>query len=431
MLVYVRHNPRIYCGCIWGYMMARSINQLSPRGISTKSKRGRYADGGGLYLQVSKNGAKSWLFRFALNGRSRQMGLGSLNTFSLPEAREAALQCRKLLHDGIDPIEARKAERGQRRVDAATLMTFEECAEEYISAHSPAWTNIKHINQWRNTLKTYVYPIFGDLPVQNIETGLVMKVLQPIWTTKTETASRIRGRIESILDYATSLKYRTGENPARWKGHLDNLLPKRVKIQKIKHHSALPYTEIGAFMETLGNHEAVSARGLEFLILTAARTGEVIDATWDEISLDESVWTISADRMKGGVEHRVPLSQAALKILGCIKKIRVSEYVFPGGKKNRPLSNMAFLQLLKRMERGDITGHGFRSTFRDWAAERTSYPNEVAEMALSHAISSKVEAAYRRGDLFDKRRKMMDAWAGYCSTIEGENEGSVIPFGAN
>ncbi len=411
---------------MWVNEMARSINRLSSRSLSSKNKRGRYADGGGLYLQVSDNEAKSWLFRFMLNGKSRQMGLGSLHTVSLAEAREEALLCRKQLRDGIDPIDARKLKLGKAQADSAKVMTFKACAEKYISSHSVGWKNIKHVSQWTNTLTTYVYPVFGDLPVQSIDTGLVTKVIEPIWATKTETASRIRGRIESILDWATARKYRDGENPARWKGHLDNLLPKRAKVQKIKHHAALPYPEIGAFMKTLRQHDAVSASGLEFLILTAARTGEVIGATWDEIDVDKAIWIIPAERMKSEKEHRVPLSSPALAILRRMKEVAVSNYLFPGGKRNNPLSNMAFLQLLKRMGRGDLTTHGFRSTFRDWTAERTNYPNEVAEMALAHAVGDKVEAAYRRGDLFDKRCKMMDAWAEFCSQIAQGGDNIVM-----
>ena len=415
-------------GIYVGISMARQINRLSARNAATKTKRGRYADGGGLYLQVSPNGARSWLFRFMLNGRSRQMGLGSLQTFSLAEARDMALNCRKQLFDGIDPIEARKLIRGQAKAETAKIMTFKDCAEKYISSHSAGWKSIKHVNQWQNTLSTYVYPVFGDLPVQSIDTGLVTKVIEPIWATKTETASRVRGRIEAILDWASARKYRSGENPARWKGHLDKLLPKRAKVQQVKHHAALPYSEIGAFVGDLRLQEGVSARGLEFLILTAARTGEVIGTTWDEIDFDNELWVIHADRMKSGKEHRVPLTGASIDILRDMKTITQSNYVFPGGKKNRPLSNMAFLQLLKRMERGDLTAHGFRSTFRDWVAERTNYPNEVAEMVLAHAVGDKVEAAYRRGDLFDKRRKLMDSWAEFCAIVPDDNVGKIVPI---
>jgi integrase len=402
--------------------MARKYNQLSPRRVSSVTKRGRYADGGGLYLQVSSNGAKSWLFRYMMNNKARQMGLGSVRTFSLPEARETATKCRKLVYEGIDPIDHRNLERGQIRADTAKAMTFKDCAEKYISAHSPGWKNIKHTNQWTNTLVTYAYPVFSNLPVQTIDTGLVMKVLEPIWVTKSETASRVRGRIEAILDWASARKYREGENPARWKGHLDKLLPKRGKVQKVKHHPALPYDQIGAFMERLRQREGVAARGLEFKILTAARTAEVIGAKWDEYDLDQAIWTVPSERMKGGKEHRVPLSGAVVTIMEQMSRVKISDYVFPGGKRNRPLSNMAFNQLLKRMGVSNAVAvpHGFRSTFRDWAAEKTGVQNEVSEMALAHTVSSKVEAAYRRGDLFDKRRRLMDSWAEYCSiTVEG------------
>ena len=252
--------------------------------------------------------------------------------------------------------------------------------------------------------------------------------IEPIWTTKTETASRIRGRIESILDWATARKYREGENPARWKGHLDNLLPMRSKVQKIKHHAALPYSDIGSFMVSLRQHDAVSANGLEFLILTAARTGEVIGATWSEIDFDSAIWIVSGERMKNGKEHRVPLSSTAIKVLRKMEKVAESKFVFPGGKRNRPLSNMAFLQLLKRMGRGDLTAHGFRSTFRDWVAERTNYPNEVAEMALAHTVTDKVEAAYRRGDMFDKRVNLIEDWCGFCALTPDDGAGNVVPI---
>jgi integrase len=385
--------------------------------VKTEAKRGFHADGGGLYLQVSKYGTRSWVFRFTQKKRSREMGLGPLHTVSLAEAREEALKCRRLLREGMDPIEQRKLIRGQAQADAVKVMTFRQCAEKFISVHSAGWKNVKHASQWTNTLTTYAYPVFGELPVQEIDLGLVMKVIEPIWFTKTETAGRVRARIEAILHWATVRKYREGENPARWKGHLDTLLPARSKVQKVKHHAALPYDDIGQFCENLRQQKGVSARGLEFLILTAARTGEVIKATWSEIDFDKAVWIIPAERMKADKEHRVPLSPAALNVLAGLKETALNDFVLPGMRSNTSLSNMAFLQLLKRMGRAGLTAHGFRSTFRDWAAERTAYPQEVAEMALAHAVSDKVEAAYRRGDLFDKRRKIMDDWAGFCSTI--------------
>ena len=407
--------------------MAQRINRLSALTVKAETKRGFHADGGGLYLQVSKFDTKSWVFRFTRNKKSREMGLGPLHTVSLAEAREEALSCRKLLREGIDPIEQRKIVRGQAQAEATKVMTFKACAEKYISAHSAGWKNVKHASQWANTLSTYAYPVFGNLPVQAVDIGLVMKVLEPIWFTKTETAGRVRGRMEAILDWATVRKYREGENPARWKGHLDTLLPARSKVQKVKHHAALPYDDIGGFMDNLGKQDGVSARGLGFLILTAARTGEVIKATWDEIDFEKAIWTIPAERMKGDKEHRVPLSSAALDVLTGLKETAVNDFVFPGMRHNTSLSNMAFLQLLKRMDRHDLTAHGFRSTFRDWAAERTGYPNEVAEMALAHAVGDRVEAAYRRGDLFDKRVRIMADWAVFCSTVQ-DVEAKVVPI---
>jgi integrase len=312
-------------------------------------------------------------------------------------------------------VEARKAKRAEERLTAATATTFEQCAERYIAAHRSGWRNPKHAAQWPSTLKTYAYPVFGSLPVQAVDTGLVMKVLEPIWHAKPETASRVRGRIEAVLDWATVRGYRKGENPARWRGHLDKLLPARGKVRKVEHHAALPYAEMGDFMAALREQEGIAARALEFLILTAARTSEVIGARWQEFDLEGKLWIVSADRIKGGKEHRVPLSGAALTIIEAMKETRESEFVFPGGKAGKPLSNMAMLKALERMERTELTAHGFRSSFRDWSAERTNYPREVAEMALAHTVGDKVEAAYRRGDLFRKRRQLMAAWARYCA----------------
>ncbi|MEQ9491539.1 MAG: tyrosine-type recombinase/integrase [Alphaproteobacteria bacterium] len=393
--------------------MSSQINKLSPRDVATKKKPGRYADGGNLYLQISRQGTKAWLFRYMLDGRARQMGLGSVNTRSLAEARSEARRCRQLLLEGIDPIEERKQRLASRR-SKQSLITFEECAEKFIRSQEAGWNNIKHGKQWRSTLENYVYPIFGKKPVQDIETQDILAVLEPIWFEKTETATRVRGRIEAILDSATVQKYRQGENPARWKGHLDKLLPSKSKIQAVTHLNAMPWQDVPPMMKQLGRQEGIAALGLRFLILTATRTGEVLLATWDEIDEAESVWIIPGKRMKAGKEHRIPLSKHAVTILKEARKHSTSDYIFPGQRKNRPLSNMAFLQLLKRMKRLDVTVHGFRSSFRDWVAETTPYPNEVAEMALAHAVSSQVEAAYRRGDLLEKRRQMMEDWANFC-----------------
>jgi integrase len=396
--------------------MARQVQRLSARSVAAERKPGMHADGLGLYLYVSKSGAKSWIYRFMLRGRSRDMGLGGLDVVSLSEARERALEARKLVKAGIDPIEERNAERAREAVDAASRMTFADCARALIKSHEAGWRNPKHRQQWRNTLATYAYPVFGNLPVDTVDTGLVMKVIEPLWTTKTETASRLRGRIEAVLDWAAARGYRSGENPARWRGHLDKLLPRREKVQRVQHHPAMSYEDVAAFMQALRDREGFAARGLEFLILTAARPGEVYGAAWDEIDLDKAVWTIPDGRMKAGMEHRVPLTDRAIVLLQEMQRLRISNFVFPGQGPGRPLSNMAFLQLLKRMGHGDLTAHGFRSTFRDWAAERTSFPRELAEKALAHAVGNKVEAAYQRGDLFDKRRKLMDAWAQYCDS---------------
>lgn len=394
--------------------MARGIQKLSALKVDRAKKAGYYSDGGGLYLQVTGSGAKSWLFRFMLSGRAREMGLGPLHTVSLAEARIKAADCRKQLLEGIDPIEARKSARDAARLAATKSITFQKCADAYVEAHRAGWKSAKHAEQWENTLATYAFPVFGSLPVAGVDTALVMKCLEAIWASKAETASRLRGRIESVLDWAAVRGYRHGENPARWKGHLDKLLPARSKIAKVEHHAALPYTEIGAFMKALREQEGYSPRGLEFAILTATRTSETLNATWGEFDRKAGIWTIPAERMKAGKEHRVPLSARALEILKAMREVKQNDYVFPGARVNRPLSNMALLMVLRRMGRGDLTVHGFRSTFRDWAAEMTAYPSEVAEMALAHTVGDKTEAAYRRGDLFEKRRRIMQDWALYC-----------------
>jgi integrase len=303
----------------------------------------------------------------------------------------------------------RKAARQTTQLAAAKAVTFKECARRYIAAHQPGWQNPKHAAQWGSTLEAYVYPVFGDFPIQGVDVGLVLKALEPVWTTKPETASRVRGRIERIFDWATARGYRQGENPARWRGHLENLLPKKTKIRRVKHHAALPYPEIGAFISQLRRHGGIASSALEFAILTAARTNEVVGARWSEIDLPERLWTIPAERMKVGKEHRVPLSDAAVAIVKQMQTVRSSDFVFPGGSIRRPISNMAMLMVLRRMGRSDLTTHGFRSSFRDWVAERTGFPAEVAEMALAHAVGDKVEAAYRRGDLYQKLRQLAEA----------------------
>lgn len=403
--------------------MAREVGRLTALKVEKTKAPGMYADGGGLYLRVTPEGTKNWVLRFMLSGKPRWMGLGPVSLFGLQEARGKAIDARRLRHDGIDPIEARKAARQQTLLDAARAITFRECAASYIASHKAAWHNPKHAAQWAATLATYAEPIMGSLAVQAIDTALVTKVIEPIWSEKPETASRVRGRIESVLDWAKVRGFRQGENPARWRGHLENLLPARSKVRSVEHHAALPYAEIGGFISALRLEVGTAARALEFAILTAARTGEVIGATWGEIDLPGKMWVIPAARMKAAREHRVPLSPRAVEIVAAMKKLAGDGLspmapVFSGAKPGKSLSNMAFLMLLRRMKRADLTAHGFRSSFRDWAAERTSYPGELAEMALAHAVSNKVEAAYRRGDLFEKRRRLMDEWAKFCGTTQ-------------
>jgi integrase len=343
--------------------MAKTSGRLTVLAVQHVKKPGLLADGDGLYLQVIGAGARSWIFRFSLHGKSREMGLGSLKAVGLAAARAKAAQCRALLADGIDPIAARKGELAQRALADARSITFDQCAEAFIKAHGPTWRNPKHHAQWKTTLGTYVSPVFGKLPVQAVDVSLVMKALEPIWTSKPETAARIRGRIESVLNWAKSRGYRSGENPAQWKGHLDNLLPARSKIARVKHHVALPYDQTPQFIKTQREQGGVPARALEFLILTAARTGEIIGARWSEMDLPAKVWTVPAARMKGGREHRVPLSSEALAILHKVARGEAEDFVFRG-RNGGLLSNMALLMLLRRIGHDSLTAHGFRSTYR-------------------------------------------------------------------
>jgi integrase len=395
--------------------MAKRAAGLRARQVETRKTPGLVGDGGGLYLQIAPSGAKTWIYRFQLRGRRRDMGLGSAAVYALAEARRKAAEARRLVAEGVDPIERRDALAATAAASGAKAMTFQACAENYIRAHRAGWRNPQHAAQWPATLAAYVYPVFGAVPVQMVDVGLVMRAVEPIWSTKPETAGRVRGRIESVLDWASARGYRHGDNPARWRGHLENLLPKKSRVRRVEHHAALPYAELADFMVELRQQQGVAARALEFAILTAARTGEVIGARWDEIDFRECMWTVPAERMKAAKEHRVPLSDGALAILEGMAEIRQNEFVFAGDRSGRPISNMAMLMLLRRMGRGDLTVHGFRSTFSDWCAEQTNTPSEVREMALAHAVSDKVEAAYRRGDLFEKRRELAEAWARFCS----------------
>jgi integrase len=389
--------------------MARTTGRLTALRVERlKGQPGMHADGGGLYLQV-KSGGASWILRYMLARKPRYMGLGSLALCSLAEARARALEARQLVKAGSDPVEARRSARQRAALEAAKAITFRAAAESYVRSHRAGWRNAKHAGQWDATLATYAYPVLGDLPVAAVDTGLVLKVLESMWTAKAETASRLRGRLEAILDWAKVRGYRLGENPARWRGHLNKLLPARTKVKRVQHFEALPYAELPAFMARLRERDGIAARGLEFAILTVARTGEALDATWNEINLADRTWTVPASRIKAAKEHKVPLSSRAVAILQALPSREGLVFT----RKGPPLGRAALLEVLEAMGCG-ATVHGFRSSFRDWCAERTNYPREVAEMALAHAVGDAVEAAYRRGDLFEKRRRLMQAWADHC-----------------
>jgi integrase len=412
-----------------------------------------YGDGAGLYLQIARGGSKSWIFRYRFKGHiskagkplAREMGLGSVDTFTLAEARERARQQRQLLADGIDPIEARKQQELAIALERAQAVAFQDCAKDYIKDHKAGWKSAKHADQWTSTLETWVYPIIGKLPVGGITTNLVLKVLkQPVgtepgaptfWTARTETANRVRGRIETVLDWARAKKLRDGENPAKWKGLLDQLLPPKSQVAPVEHHKALNYADLPRFMAALRERDSLSARALEYTILTAARTSDTIGAIRTEIDQEDRTWTVPAARLKGKKgarkrNHVVPLSDRALEIIDAMSK-RSKKFLF-ANEDGEPLSNMAMLELLQGMgfAEDNLTVHGFRSTFKDWCSEQTAYPNEMSEMALAHTVSDKVEAAYRRGDMRDKRRRMMADWAAFCESPPSAKKVNVVPLRA-
>jgi integrase len=395
--------------------VARQINRLNARAVATLAEYGRHADGGGLYLSISPNGGRRWVFLYRWHGKPTEIGFGSARDVTLARARELAKDARGRLAEGINPKEARKAIEGT---------TFGECADRLIAAMRPSWRNDKHAAQWEMTLREYAAPL-RRLPAHAITTDGVLSVLKPLWNEKPETASRLRGRIERVLDAAKAQGFRTGENPARWRGHLDQLLPRRQRLTR-GHHAAMRYGDMPAFIGGLQSRRATAALALEFVILTAGRSGEVLGARRDEFDLERAVWTVPAHRMKAGREHRVPLSARALKIIKALHEVESGEFVFVGHKPGKPLSGMALEMVLRRMKLDDVTVHGFRSAFRDWAAECTNFTNEVCEAALAHAVTNKVEAAYRRGDLFEKRRKLMDAWAAFCSAPKAA--GKIVPI---
>lgn len=404
--------------------MPKRAAGLTALQVTKLSQPGMYADGNGLYLQVTTTGAKTWIFRYALSGRRRDMGLGSTSIVTLAVAREKALDAKRQVTSGVDPIEARRALAAAQAVEAARTMTFRQVAEAYVEAMRPGWKNEKHAAQWTTTLEVYAFPTLGSLPVGAVDTNLVVQVLEPIWNTKTETASRLRGRVEAILDYGKVRGYRAGENPARWRGHLDHILPHKADVAQVEHHPALPYAEMREFWPRLQAQDGLGARALELAILCASRTGEVLGARWDEIDMDAGVWVIPAGRMKAKAEHRVPLSAPALDLLRKVNAIRVGDLVFPGQRPGKSLSNMAMTMVLRRMK-VEATAHGFRSTFRTWAAEETRFPDAVAEAALAHTLGDDVFLAYQRGDLFAKRAELMKAWGNYCTNQSAGNVTSI------
>jgi integrase len=376
----------------------REANRLTALKVAKLEKPGRYGDGNGLWLQVSKQGTKAWLFRYMLNGRAREMGLGPLHTISLAEARGRARQARQTLLDGDDPIELKRKKRDEARSISAERMTFREAANRFIELHEANWKNEKHRDQWRSSLETYAYPQLGNRPIAAIDGALITEVLAPIWTRKQETARRVKQRIERVVQWVK-----------------DGLpLPMQGSSKRVKHHAAMPFAEIPAFMAELRGRESISARALEFTVLTVARTADAVGAKWKEFDLEAGVWTVSDGRHKTGKDFEIPLSKRAIEILKALPR-EADGYVFPGAKAEGPLSNMAMLELLRGLHGDGLTVHGFRSSFRDWAGDRTNFAREVIECAMSHQIRDRAEAAYRRSAALDKRRRLMQAWADYCT----------------
>lgn len=404
--------------------MPTTVEKLSANFLKLRSKKpGKYGDGNNLWLIVGPTGRERWEFRFTFAGKSREMSLGSVEHKTVYEAREEARDLRRQVRQGINPLDSREKPK-------ARATTFAEVAEQCIGSLRSGWSNDKSEKQWRSTLKTYANPKIGQMDVGSILSADIFAVLEPIWNEKPETAKRVRERMEKVLDFATAMGLRTGENPARWRGNLDHLFPKATKVQRVRHHAALPYDQLGSFMASLRQREGIAPRALEFTILTAARTGEALGAKWSEIDLDNAVWTIPAERMKARRDHRVPLNAAAIALLKALPRDTKGEFVFMSPQvKGKPLSNMAMLKTLQLMKRHDLTVHGFRSTFRDWAAETTSYPDTVVEMALAHTVSNAVEAAYRRGDLFEKRTRLMGDWGRYCAS-DSRAGAKVLPIRA-
>jgi len=392
-----------------------TIHKLTALKVKNASKT--VGDGGGLWLKVQSGGRRSWTFRYRFAGKAREIGIGSIADLPLGQARQVAADYRTLVARGTDPKAKRDAERLEKELERNRSRTFDQCIDSYLAARSSEWRNAKHRQQWRNTLRTYASPIFGHLPVAEVGINEVIRVLEPIWNTKTETATRVRQRIEAVLDWATVMQIRQGDNPARWKGNLSELLPTPTKVKKVKHHGAMPVRDMPTFMARLRELSSIAAMAMEFTILTAARTGEVIGATWDEIDLAAQTWTVPHERMKAGKQHVVPLPNRAIELLKLLPRFKETPYLFPGARTGRPISNMTMLKLLKQsLGYPDYTVHGFRSTFRDWAAEETNFPVRAVEYALAHQLKDKVEAAYQRSNLLEQRRELMHAWMLFLAT---------------
>lgn len=411
----------------WKVDMPKRAKDLTAVEVKRLTATGWHAVGtvAGLGLRVSPTGTRAWVLRVVVGTKRREIGLGGFPDVTLADAHAKARAMRAEIEQGVDPVERRLAAASALRAAQTAGMTFDQCAAAYIKAHAPAWKNPKHAQQWENTLATYAGPVIGSLLVRHVETPHVLAVLEPIWMAKTETASRLRGRIESVLDWATTRGQREGLNPARWRGHLDTLLPEKSKVAKVEHHAALSWREIGPFMARLRAAEGMGARCLEWAILTACRSGEARGAVWSEIDLEARTWTVPAERMKAGKEHRVPLSDAALALLAGLPRIVGSDLVFPAPR-GGVLSDMTLGATIKRLG-VPVTAHGFRSTFRDWASEATAYPGDAVEMALAHVVKNKVEAAYRRGDMLDKRVRLMADWSDWCART---TTGEVIGIGS-
>ena len=404
--------------------MARAVNRLSAAFVKSVIERGMYPDGLGLYLQVGPSGGKHWVYRYRRGTKTTDMGLGALHTVSLAEARRKALRCRQQRFDHLDPL----AEKRARQQPVLADLSFADCAKQYIDAKTVEWKGNASVRQWSQSFRDHALPTLGKLPVRLIDTGHVMQVLEPIWREKTTTASRLRQRIESVLDWATARGYRKGENPGRWRGHLENLLPRPSKIRSVEPHAALSPDEVPAFLATLQSRQATSAWALRFITITPLRASEATGLRWDEVNLDDRSLTIPAVRMKGNVAFRVPLSAETLAILEHMAEVRHSDFVFPG-QSGGPMNKNTMGVMLAAVGYGHVTIHGLRASFSSWAHERTNFAPEIIEASLAHKVGNATERAYRRGDFFNKRRRLMEAWGAYCTTAATQSS-KIVSIGA-